>query len=78
VSSLTESERQAIRLLSELMELDPSKRVSAKEALQHEFFTDPIDHDIEWNGPTESQDESGESAESEEVLDEGGDEMAML
>jgi len=48
VEDLTESEKQAIGLLSRLMELDPYKRLSAKEALQHEFFTDPVDHDVEW------------------------------
>ena len=78
VQALTESEKQATRLLSGLLELDPQKRLSAKEALQHEFFTDPMDHDVEWGGYPESQDESGESSGNEEVQDDRGDEMAML
>jgi cell division control protein 7 len=77
VQAPTESENQATRLLSGLLELDPQKRLSAKEALQHEFFTDPVDHDVEWGGYPESQDESGESS-GNEVQDERGDEMAML
>lgn len=78
VQSLTESEKQATRLLSGLLELDPQKRLSAKDALQHEFFTNPIDHDIEWGGYPDSQDESGESSGNEEEEDDRGDEMAML
>jgi len=34
-----------------------------------------MDHDVEWGGYSESQDESGESSE---VQDDRGDEMAML
>ncbi|KAL1962795.1 hypothetical protein VTN77DRAFT_9164 [Rasamsonia byssochlamydoides] len=79
VQDLTESEKQATRLLAGLMELDPTKRLSAREALQHEFFTDPIDHDVEWGGHPESNDEGGESdGDDEEAAEEGRDEMAML
>jgi cell division control protein 7 len=78
VEDLTESERQATRLLAGLMELDPSKRLSAKEALQHEFFTEPIDHDLEWGGHPESHDEGGDSTGDEEGVPEARDEMAML
>ncbi|KKA25745.1 Cell cycle protein kinase [Rasamsonia emersonii CBS 393.64] len=78
VQDLTESEKQAIRLLSGLMELDPTKRLSAREALQHEFFTDPIDHDVEWGGHPESNDEGGESSGDDDEAAEGRDEMAML
>ncbi|KAJ5306611.1 hypothetical protein N7508_005626 [Penicillium antarcticum] len=74
VEDLTESEEQATRLLSGLMELDPSKRLSAAEALQHEFFTNPIHHDVEWGGNPE---ESADSAEEDEGEDEA-DEVAML
>ena len=42
---LSPAEHQAIRFLNGLLELDPSKRLSAKEALQHEFLTDPIQDD---------------------------------
>lgn len=78
VQDLTESEKQAIRLLSGLLELDPTKRLSAREALQHEFFTDPIDHDVEWGGHPESNDEGGESYGDGDEAAEGKDEMAML
>ncbi|OGE54201.1 hypothetical protein PENARI_c006G10924 [Penicillium arizonense] len=74
VEDLTESEEQATRLLSGLMELDPSKRLSAADALQHEFFTNPVHHDVEWGGNPE---ESADSAEEDEGEDEA-DEVAML
>ncbi|KAJ5766443.1 uncharacterized protein N7511_004059 [Penicillium nucicola] len=74
VEDLTESEEQATRLLSGLMELDPSKRLSAADALQHEFFTNPVHHDVEWGGNPE---ESADSAEEDEAEDEA-DEVAML
>ncbi|OJJ84103.1 serine/threonine protein kinase CDC7 [Aspergillus glaucus CBS 516.65] len=76
VEELTESEKQATRLLAGLMELDPHKRLSAKEALQHEFFTDPRDHDVAWGGHPDSGD-SGEEDEGEVEQDEA-DEVAML
>ncbi|KAJ5930738.1 hypothetical protein N7466_006231 [Penicillium verhagenii] len=75
VEDLTESEQQATRLLSGLMELDPTKRLSADEALQHEFFTSPVHHDVEWGGNPE---ESGESAEDDEAGEDEADEVAML
>ncbi|KAJ5922628.1 hypothetical protein N7516_010331 [Penicillium verrucosum] len=73
VEDLTESEQQATRLLSGLMELDPSKRLSAADALQHEFFTDPVHHDVEWGGNPEESAESGEEEEEDDA-----DEVAML
>lgn len=76
VEELTESEKQATRLLAGLMELDPHKRLSAKEALQHEFFMDPKDHDVAWGGHPDSGD-SGEEDEGEGEQDEA-DEVAML
>ncbi|KAH8688875.1 putative cell cycle protein kinase [Talaromyces proteolyticus] len=74
VEDLTESEKQAIRLLSGLMELDPSKRLSAREALQHEFFWEPIDHDIAWGG----EPDGGDSSEHGDPQEENKDEMTML
>ena len=38
---LSEGERQAIRFLERCLELDPRKRISAEEALQHEFLAEP-------------------------------------
>ncbi|KAJ6115118.1 hypothetical protein N7486_000896 [Penicillium sp. IBT 16267x] len=75
VEDLTESEQQATRLLAGLMELDPTKRLSAEEALQHDFFTNPVHHDVEWGGNPE---ESGESAEDDEAGEDEADEVAML
>lgn len=75
VEDLTESEQQATRLLSGLMELDPSKRLSAEEALQHEFFTSPIHHDVEWGGHPE---ESADSGDDEDGGEDEADEVAML
>lgn len=74
VEELTEAELQATDLLAGLMELDPTKRLSAKEALQHPFFTSPKDHDVEWGGP-----ESAESAAGDDEEGEGeDDEVAMV
>ncbi|KAJ5772060.1 hypothetical protein N7520_002589 [Penicillium odoratum] len=75
VEDLTESEQQATSLLAGLMELDQTKRLSAEEALQHDFFTNPVHHDVEWGGNPE---ESAESAEDDEAGDEEADEVAML
>lgn len=77
VEELTESEKQATRLLSGLMELDPHKRLSAREALNHEFFTDPIDHDLKWGG---YPDDSADSVEEEEGNEDAAeaDEVAMV
>ncbi|PLB39379.1 serine/threonine protein kinase CDC7 [Aspergillus candidus] len=75
VEDLTESEKQATRLLAGLMELDPYRRLSAKEALQHEFFTDPIDHDVEWGG---NPDDSGDTGEDDGDKDGEADEVAMV
>ncbi|KAL4894347.1 kinase-like domain-containing protein [Aspergillus ambiguus] len=79
VEELTESEKQATRLLNGLMELDPKRRLSAKEALNHEFFTDPMDHDVEWGGlpDHDSAENTGEEDEGEKEDDEA-DEVAMI
>ncbi|PYH41137.1 serine/threonine protein kinase CDC7 [Aspergillus saccharolyticus JOP 1030-1] len=79
VEELTESEKQATRLLAGLMELDPYKRLSAKEALQHEFFADPIDHDVEWGGnPDDSGDTGEEGDKDDDEADDAADEVAMI
>lgn len=41
-STLSPAEKQAIRFLEALLELDPSERLTAKQALRHEFFTKPV------------------------------------
>jgi cell division control protein 7 len=62
VDSLTGSEKQGVRLLSRLMELDPHRRISAGEALDDEFFTDPDPDDLAWGGETTKED--GDKAEA--------------
>ncbi|THC95455.1 hypothetical protein EYZ11_005049 [Aspergillus tanneri] len=77
VEELTESEKQATLLLAGLMELDPYKRMSARDALQHDFFTNPIDHDVEWGGQPEDSADTGEDDEGDRE-DEEADEVAMV
>lgn len=40
-------EQQAVDLLNGLLELDPNKRLSARQGLEHEFFTSPIEDEAE-------------------------------
>ncbi|KAJ4286196.1 Cell division control protein 7 [Collariella sp. IMI 366227] len=44
---LNDDERKAVVFLSRCMELDPSKRISAEEALQHEFLRMGLDEAVE-------------------------------
>jgi cell division control protein 7 len=57
---LNVGEQQAVRLLNRLLELDPHRRFSAKEALQHEFFTDPVE--------SEQERADREAQEAEEIM----------
>ena len=59
VDELTGAERQGAQLLYRLMDLDPSKRISAKEALRHEFFTAPDEDDVEWGGDNDKDNDDG-------------------
>ncbi|KAK2750901.1 hypothetical protein FQN55_001473 [Onygenales sp. PD_40] len=71
VDALTESEKQATRFLGWLLELDPAKRPSAKEALRHEFFTNPDKEDLAWEGaPPIMENKDNKGAEG---AGEGGD-----
>lgn len=54
-------EQQAVHLLTGLLELDPNKRLSAKQALNHEFFTKPIEDDYE-RAEREYQEQAEEEA----------------
>lgn len=63
VEELSPAEKQACAFLAGLMDLDPAKRWSAKEALQHEFFTRPIGE--------EGQEAEVEEQEQEDVISEG-------
>ena len=40
-------EKQAVEFLEGLLELDPGRRWSAKEALNHEFFVAPVEDEFE-------------------------------
>ncbi|KAI5293660.1 hypothetical protein KEM52_005342, partial [Ascosphaera acerosa] len=44
-SELTPAEQQACNFLLRLLELDPVRRYSARQALRHEFFTAPVMED---------------------------------
>jgi cell division control protein 7 len=77
VEDLTESEQQGIRLLSGLMELNPNKRLSAKEALGHEFFTKPVEHDVEWGGELLDEEE-GEATGEQQPQKDAKDEVDMV
>jgi cell division control protein 7 len=44
---LTEEEELAVKFLSRCMELDPCRRISAEEALQHEFLCMGLDESVE-------------------------------
>ena len=52
---LRAGEIQGVRLLEKLLELDPNRRLSAKQALQHEFFTAAVE-DEEERGEREKRD----------------------
>lgn len=68
VAQLTESEKQATSFLSMLLELNPSKRPTAKEALRHEFFTHPEEDDLAWEdiGDKEQDDKPNQAQGAEE------------
>ncbi|OJD25275.1 CDC7 protein kinase [Blastomyces percursus] len=68
VEQLTESEKQATRFLSMLLELNPSKRPTAKEALRHEFFTHPETEDLAWENTGDKKD--GDKTEEAQVAEE--------
>lgn len=77
--SVTGAERQALGFLERLLELDPSRRLSAKEALQHEFFMEPVEDEVEVEGEGVKGKGEGEvEAEGDEETDEAVDEMQML
>lgn len=74
-TEMTDSARQAIRLLSGLMELDAAKRLSAKEALRHEFFTDPIEDELYEEEGEGVGGESEDSVDSSEERNSDGGEV---
>lgn len=58
--NLHAGECQAVDLLTGLLELDPNRRLSAKQALDHEFFTHPVEDEVEkeereWQEQTEQE-----------------------
>jgi cell division control protein 7 len=44
---LSDEEKMAVDFLSRCMELDPARRISAKEALDHEFLRLGLDETVE-------------------------------
>ncbi|KAM3072066.1 Cell division control protein 7 [Clarireedia jacksonii] len=58
---LTSEEKLAVRFLERCLELDPNKRISAEEALNHEFLREPEDAktraEVEVNDEDEDEDE---------------------
>jgi cell division control protein 7 len=63
-SLLRAGESQAVKFLEGLLELDPGKRWSAKEALNHEFFTAPAEDEAE-RAEREQQEAAADAAEEE-------------
>ena len=53
---LSEGERKAIRFLERCLELDPRKRISAEEALKHEFLVEPMPGEEREDGEGEAED----------------------
>lgn len=64
VSDLTGREKQATKLLYHLLDLNPDSRVTAVEALSHEFFTKPEGDDLPWEEV--EPDEEEKSSEKED------------
>lgn len=62
-AELHAGEAQAVRLLAGLLELDANKRLSAKDALQHEFFSAPVEDEHERQEREEQEAEEREAAE---------------
>lgn len=56
-------EAQAVNLLSWLLELDPHKRYSAKDALEHDFFTAPVEDEQERLEREDAEQQEIEAAE---------------
>lgn len=54
---LEEDEELAVEFLKRCMELDPSKRISAEEALQHEFLRMGLDESVEEGSEEGEEDE---------------------
>ncbi|WEW60384.1 Cell division control protein 7 [Emydomyces testavorans] len=86
VEELTGREKQGIRLLTRLLELDPNKRLGAKEALRHDFFTHPEGEDLAWEdtGLNEDvkegqrEDGGGEEVANEDAAIKDGDEVQFV
>jgi cell division control protein 7 len=74
---LTDSVRQAIGFLAGLMELDPVKRLSAKEALNHEFFTHPVPDEV-YEEEEENVGSGRDGVDSGEERNEGEDDEIQM
>ncbi|EAS36734.3 CDC7 protein kinase [Coccidioides immitis RS] len=83
VAELTGREKQGIKLLYRLLELDPMHRPSAKEALRDKFFTHPEGDDLSWDDNDdikqgEKQDGTGKGEENGEIAVEGPEEVQFV
>jgi cell division control protein 7 len=54
---LSDDEKLAVKFLEQCMELDPSKRISAEEALEHEFLRMGLDPSVEGTSEAGDDDE---------------------
>ncbi|KAJ8122566.1 hypothetical protein O1611_g9806 [Lasiodiplodia mahajangana] len=63
-NTLTPEEKEAVEFLSRCMDLDPSRRISAEEALRHPFLM--VDNDDDDDGDADGGIEPG--PDGEEVL----------
>ena len=61
---LSEEESAAVSFLERLLELDPRRRISAEDALKHEFLAEPSPADTTKDSATECK-ESGDDDEVE-------------
>ncbi|EEP82110.1 conserved hypothetical protein [Uncinocarpus reesii 1704] len=74
VESHTEREKQGIKLLSRLLELDPNKRPDAGEALGDDFFLHPEGEDLPWEDDV--VDQKGDGTASADGREEENDRAA--
>lgn len=65
-NALTPDERDAVEFLARCMELDPSRRISADEALAHPFLN--IDPETEAEGDGDGDGEDGRGTDAEDVM----------
>lgn len=81
VEELTDSEKQGVRLLYHLLDLNPRSRYSAESALLHEFFLEPTGDDLPWGGEANMNEDKAAESDAEgndETTVEGADEVQLV